>query len=258
MPGSPVTSATPPSPTQARSIADRTAPSSSAAPHERPLAGGRGDGEVDGHGRGGPRRAAADSGRGGCRRHHDRAGGEAVPGRQVDHPGRGRARHGGGQEVVVPVDDAALEVEDLAAGLDAQLQAQDAADLAGRAEGVGPAAGAVAGHDELGPVALVERLVDHQPLEQGQDLAVAAQGQKGVGATLLRHPVQAPPVVQGLVGPAGARELGQWVAAPQCQCVVEGADTLGEVGLVDPRHDQLLELDGVDVVGDDELVAARP
>jgi hypothetical protein len=53
------------------------------------------------------------------------------------------------------------------------------------------------------------------------------------------------------------RELGQRVAAPQLQGVVEGRHPIRQVRLVDGRHDPLLELDGVDVVGHHQLVATR-
>ena len=227
------------------------------AAHERAVAGAARDrrGQVDGDGR-----CCHDPGPRGRRRgrRQRRAGRPVVAGGDVQHPQPGR-RPGGGrrQQVVVAVDDPPLQVEDLAPRLDAQLQAEDAPDLPGGAQRVGPAAGPVAGDDQLGPVALVEGLVDDQPLEQREDLAVAADGEQGVGATLLGHPVEAAPVVQRLVCPAGTGELGKGVAPPQGEGVVEGGHAVGEVGLVDAGHDQLLELDRVDVVRDHQLVASR-
>ncbi len=233
------------------------------AAHERALAGRchRGQGRhVDGQGHHRRRAGGQAGGRGRRPAAVGTARATLAAGGHVHHHARAGpgAQRGGGEQVVVAVDDAALQVEDLAAGIDAQLGPQQAPHLAGRAERVRPPPGPVAGHHQLSPVALVQGLVHHQPLEQRQDLAVAAEGEQGVGAALLGHAVEPAPVVGGLLDPAGPGEVGQRVAPPQLQRVVDGRHPIAQVRLVDARHDQLLELDRVDVVGHQQLVAPGP
>jgi hypothetical protein len=133
--------------------------------------------------------------------------------RRPPHGCRAGTAGGGGQQLVVAVDDAALQGSRIS--LPGSMPSSDPSSrrTSRAAPRASPAGRHRGGPRPAGPSSARARARRRRAVPAAADLAVAAEGEQGVGAPLLGHAVEAAPVVGGLLDPAGARELGQRVAA---------------------------------------------
>ena len=177
--------------------------------------------------------------------------------------GRCRCRHSGGVEARVVPQDGPVELLQLGAGLGTELLDECRARGRVGAERVRLPAGAVEREELLSAEMLPKGLLGDERLELGDELAVAAEGEVGVDATLECFEAQ----LLEAAGPDRDRlagEVGERRAPPQRERLAEQGRRLlrlSGAGIVDPATEavevELAGLDAEDVAGSarDEAVA---
>ena len=144
-----------------------------------------------------------------CSRSHFSSASRPSSGMLLSSPGAGSAGSFAGVERRVLAQDRLLQPPQIGAGLDADLLNERLPGLTVRVERVGLPAGAIQREHPLQVQLLAQRLLEHQPLELADHLAVPARGQVTVDRQLdRRQPQLLEPANLG-VGERHAGHVGQ-------------------------------------------------